>query len=450
VRNRSFAGPIVLIGLGVLFLISNVMPEITLWRILADWWPVLLIAFGVIRLIEVLAQVNRGPLPPQTSRGMGFGWVIVLVIFGLLLSIPHHVRRGNWHWGPIRAGGVELLGQDFDYPVSITTEAGPARKFVLDDVKGTVSVKGTDDSTIRVEGTKIVRAYDRGTADKANDSSQVRVTTDGDTIYLRMAEPPSTNQSQLSVSLDISIPKAMAVETRARSGDLNIESLNAPVTISSQRGEVRVNDITGNVKLDVSRSDLIRANNVKGTIDLQGDGRDIQLEDVSDQVTINGRFSGTLDFRNLAKPLHFESEQTDFRVEKLPGTINMDLRDLRASDVTGPLRFVTRSRDVHLDGFSGPIEIDLSRGDLDLKPSRNQLARVDVRTQHGNIDVALPSGTKFDLRGQTKQGEVTNDYGEGVVADTQGRAASVRSAQPNGPQISLTTDRGGITVRKLE
>ena len=62
----------------------------------------------------------------------------------------------------------------------------------------------------------------------------------------------------------------------------------------------------GNVRMDVSRSDLIRAMDVKGRIDLQGRGSDVELENIAGQVTISGSFSGSLNFKNLAKPLQFE------------------------------------------------------------------------------------------------------------------------------------------------
>ena len=36
------------------------------------------------------------------------------------------------------------------------------------------------------------------------------------------------------------------------------------------------------------RSDMIRAQGVKGTVDLQGRGNDVELENVQGQVTIDG------------------------------------------------------------------------------------------------------------------------------------------------------------------
>jgi DUF4097 and DUF4098 domain-containing protein YvlB len=446
-RNRSLAWPIVLIGLGVIFLVNNVMPELSLWNVLADWWPVLLIVFGIIRIGEVLLAYSSGRLQTGGIRPMSFGWILAIVFIGLALSIPHHFNH-DWHWA--RAGGVDIFGEEFDYPTTQVAPMGTAKRVILDNLRGNITVTGTDASEVRIEGHKIVRAYDRKAADTANEQSKVTLTTEGDALFVRSTEPSSPDQSRFSLDLEITVPKSAGIEARGRSGDLTINSIDGSVDVSSQRGEIRLQDVSGNAKLDVDRADLVRASNLKGALDIQGKGRDIQLDNINGQVTISGSFSGSLDFRNLAQPLHFESEQTDLRVDKVPGSINMDLGDLRAENLDG-FHFVTHSRDVHLEDFSGPVSIELGRGDVDLKPAHGQqMARVDVRSRNGNIDLALPPGGKFDLNATAQQGDVTNDYGDSLTTGTEGRTSTIKSTNPSGSAIVLNTERGEVSIRKLE
>ncbi len=51
-RSRSIVGPIILIALGLLFLLSNLgwIPHIG--QLLVTWWPLILIVVGVSMLIE--------------------------------------------------------------------------------------------------------------------------------------------------------------------------------------------------------------------------------------------------------------------------------------------------------------------------------------------------------------------------------------------------------------
>ena len=50
-RVRSVVGPLILILLGAVFLINNVRPDLNLFTFIANYWPFLLIAMGVLRLM---------------------------------------------------------------------------------------------------------------------------------------------------------------------------------------------------------------------------------------------------------------------------------------------------------------------------------------------------------------------------------------------------------------
>ncbi len=93
------------------------------------------------------------------------------------------------------------------------------------------------------------------------------------------------------------------MESRGRNGDLTIDDVDGAVDVSGGRGDVRLNHIGKDVRIEASRSGDIHATDLKGGFDLEGRGSDIQLESIAGPVTIKGEFSGTLEFRALAKPL---------------------------------------------------------------------------------------------------------------------------------------------------
>ena len=68
-QPRSFAGPVVLIVLGVFFLLRSLglIPWYNWGRMFAHYWPLLLILWGVVKLIEY-QQANRAGIRP---RGLG-------------------------------------------------------------------------------------------------------------------------------------------------------------------------------------------------------------------------------------------------------------------------------------------------------------------------------------------------------------------------------------------
>src|SRR5437588_12596799 len=82
-RPRSVAGPVVLIIMGVFLLLRTMgILHWSLWHVFARFWPLLLILWGVIKLIEYQQAKQEGLRP----RGIGAGGVfliICLIVFGL-------------------------------------------------------------------------------------------------------------------------------------------------------------------------------------------------------------------------------------------------------------------------------------------------------------------------------------------------------------------------------
>jgi hypothetical protein len=78
-RRGSVIGPLILIGIGGLFLLRNLWPEIPLVDIIAKYWPFVLIAWGGLRLIEILMwAIMSKPIP---RNGISGGeWMLVFLI----------------------------------------------------------------------------------------------------------------------------------------------------------------------------------------------------------------------------------------------------------------------------------------------------------------------------------------------------------------------------------
>ncbi|MGH9425124.1 MAG: LiaI-LiaF-like domain-containing protein [Terriglobia bacterium] len=56
-KTRSLAGPLILITIGTLFLIQN-LSHINVFRVFWRYWPVILIAIGISKLLEYFRGSN--------------------------------------------------------------------------------------------------------------------------------------------------------------------------------------------------------------------------------------------------------------------------------------------------------------------------------------------------------------------------------------------------------
>jgi DUF4097 and DUF4098 domain-containing protein YvlB len=220
------------------------------------------------------------------------------------------------------------------------------------------------------------------------------------------------------------------------------------VDVSSENAGVRLQDLDGSAKVETRKSDLIRCVNVKGAVDLRGHGEDVELTNITGQVTINGDYSGTVSLRNLAKPVRVIDLRTQLELQQIPGEVRLDRGSLNLQNVVGPLKLTTHATDVELDGVSKEVNMDVDKGDIELRPGHLPLGRTTIHTRSGNIELALPTSATFALNANTDRGEIDNEFGDQLREETQGHGARLQGTVGSGPDVVLTTGRGSITIRK--
>lgn len=441
-RRRSVTGPILLILLGAGFLVYNLRPDIQLFDLLAQYWPFLLIAWGSLRLLEVLVDYFRGNL--ATASGFS-GGEVVLIIF--LCFIGWGVSEAHSHGVHFRPAW-EAFGEHYDYNVEGSLPAGNAHRVVFDNNHGNLKIVGAGTADVKVTGRKTIQAVNQSEADRGNQSTPLEVLAQGDTITVRTNQDRNPTGGKISEDLEITVPSRMSVEVRGNNGDYDISEVTGSVELHADRADVRLNKIGGNSRIELQRSDLVRAADLAGNLDLQGKGSDIELENIAGQVTINGSYSGSLEFKNVAKPLHFESPNTDLRVEALPGQISMDLGELTGNNLVGPVHLVTKSKDVKIEDFTNSLELETDRGDIELQPKHVPLAKIEARSRSGQISLVLPDKAAFQLSASTDHGEAVNDFGAPIQKETDGRSSSLKGAIGQGAVIHMVTERGTVSVRK--
>lgn len=447
-KRRSVVGPLLIILIGALLLALNLRPQAPLFHLLSLHWPFVLIAWGTLRLIEVLIATARSwPLPAGLSGGE-----VVLVVFICFIGSGLYSINENGDW--IRVAlppGLEIFGEHYEYPINVEKPAGKSSIVVFENLKGNVRVKGGDTDRILISGHKSIRAFHNAEADRFDQETPLEVTSQGDRIIIGVQERYFQTHPRfrtLTLDLDVTIPRGASIEERGHSGDLEVTDVAGGANISGDTAGVRLSKIGGDVRIETRTSDLIRAADVKGNVTLDGHGTDVELQNIQGQVSISGSYSGTLELQNLAKPLHFAERQTDLSVQALPGRINMDLGQFTAKNVMGPVRLSTKSRDIKIEEFTQTLDLETDTGDIELRPVRLPLSRIDAHSRAGNTEVWLPDSAKFVLKAHTASGEAVNEFGSSIRTETDGRSAWLKGEVDGGPPVTLTTERGTVAVRK--
>jgi hypothetical protein len=430
-----------LLLIGGIFLWSNMHPETPVWDLLAQYWPFLLIGCGLLRLIEVAFTRENAP------RGSFSGGEVVLVV--LICMIGLGMWQAKQFGIRFNSRGLDIFGQEFDYPVSASAPAAGMTRVVFENSRGNIRVSGGDVQQVTVTGHKSIRSYSKTDADRTSSITPVEIIPQGDRLLIRTNEDRAPNNGLISDDLDVTVPRSVSIESRGNSGDYDVSDVQGDVELTNSRGDARLARIGGNAKLEIGRSETINVVDLKGKVDLEGRGSDINLENIAGPVTVSGSYTGTLEFKNISKPLQFEGmRNTELHVEGIPGRISMDLGSLTGEGIIGPMRFVTRSRDIKLSQFSQSLELETDRGDIQLEPGKVPLSPIEARSGSGAIELSLPDKASFQLQGTAERGEAVNDFGPPIQMDVQGRTATLKGAVGDGPAITLTANHGRVVVRK--
>lgn len=445
-KHRSLVAPALLVIVGAVFLVGNLNPELGALRLLADYWPLLLVGWGLLRLVEILLLAARSrPLPRNGVTGGEWALVILICAVGggadaARDRLPHAL---------ITTGGIEVFGEAYDYRAEASQPAEGATRLRVENQTGSVRVVGADTDRVQVQARTTVRALSESEADKANQQCPLEALVQEDQIVVRTNQERHGSGWTISTDLEITVPREFSVQAEGEDGDFDISNIARDVDLTSGEGGVRLAGIGGSARLNLRRSDIVRITGLKGGVNLEGNGRDLELEDIEGLVSVTGSYSGETRLQNMAQPLTFKSSRTELYVERLPGQLRMAPGNLTGNKLAGPVRFKDRASDVRLSDFTGALELDIERSDIELRPIETPLSRMVVRTGSGSIEITLPDGARpTAFLAETEIGEATNEYGPPLETEGGNRGAAIKSAGSGEPSIHLRTERGDVTVRK--
>jgi hypothetical protein len=447
-RRRSFAGPVVLIILGIVFLMGNL--HMLSWMRLGTWfahyWPALLIVWGVIKLIEYQQAQREGSTPPGIGAG-GIFLVVVIVVCGLIAT-----QASRFNWSGLRdeiniddEDFNNLFGESFNFDDHLEQDfpAGASLK-VLND-HGAVSIHSTEDSNkITVIVRKRIGADNQNDANKYNDETKPTLTTIGGLVTLD-TKTGAAGDHPVIADLDISLPRKAAVNIVSRRGDVTVASRANNVDIATQHGDVSVEDVTGNVKLSLEKGSG-KLEQVTGDVHVEGRLSEVSVTDVKGSAQLDGEFSESVKLARITKTVTFKSSRTDMEFSKIDGDLDLDSDDLRGQQITGPLRLTTRSKNIRLDAVSGDVRLQDNNGGVEV--NLRSLGNVQIDNRNGDIQLGVPDKAGFRVDARTRDGEVQSDFPELKVNNGDREGTASGSVGTPTAHLVINNEHGGIEIRK--
>jgi len=445
--RRSFSGPIILIGLGTVFLLGTM--GVLDWHNLGHWfahyWPVLLIISGVIKLIEYQQAQRQGTRASGISAG-GIFLIIVIIFFGLIAT-----QASRFNWGELRdhmdiddGGDFPFFGSKYNFDDQLAQSFPAGASLHITDTRGAVNIIASEDDQIRVVVHKRISAESQAEADKWNAGTKPQLTVSGSVVTLN-ANNQGAGEHWVAEDLDVTLPRKAAVVASTRYGDVSITGREGNLDITNQHGEVNTTDVNGKVSLNLDHSSA-RISQVASDVSIEGRANDVSIQDVKGAVHLEGEFMESVKLAKISQPVIFKSSRTDMDFSRLDGNLDLDSGDLQASDVVGPLRLTTRSKDIRLTGVSGDVRLRDENGSVELR--MNKLGSMQVDNRKGDIQIYLPDKAGFQVDARSRNGEVQSDFDQLKIDNSNDQATATGTVGGGGPHLVVNNEHGTIEIRK--
>ena len=444
-QRRSLAGPVVLILLGVLLLLTTmrVLHPQPLLHWFGTYWPALIILWGVIKLVEYQQAQREGTRP----QGIGAGGVVLLVfliVFGLSAT-----QASRFNWDEVRDhinlgdDDLALFGHNYSYEDQLQQDFPAGSSLRITNERGAVNVTASDDNQIHVTAHKRINADNQQEADKFNPGTKPQINASGNVITLN-ANTRGAGDRTVTTDLDVSLPRKASAVISSRRGDVSVLGREGDVEIASQHGDAAASDVTGKVSVNLNGGSA-RISNISGDVSIQGRADDISVADVKGAAQLTGEFD-SIKLGKITGVIGFKSARTDMEFSRLNGDLDMDSGDLRASDLVGPFRLLTRSKDVRLDGVDGNVRLENENGAVEIHMSK--LGNMQLSNRNSDVQIYIPDKAGFQLDAHSRGGEIESDFSTLKIENGNDQATATGTVGEGGPHVVINNEHGGIELRK--
>ena len=449
-RRGSVFGGLLLIAIGGLFLYANLHREFSPWPLIATFWPVLIIFWGLSRLVDYL--ILRGTPEAAAVTRLGAGDIIgliFLVLFGSMFSQAYN--RGWWKGGPFSIDGEEigcLFGTEYEFSDDASHALGPSPSLEIANGRGAVTVATGTGTEVRIKARKQVCAQSEEEGREMAAKMIPVLEPRGNGLEFRW-DTPTGSTGLLRAALDVELPRGVNLKLDTR-GDVKIIDHQGALEINSEHGDVELRKIDGPVDLKLRRGSA-RLTDVRGQVKMDGRGDDVDISNVTGAVSLEGEYYGPIRLAAIAGPVRFTSRRTNLEAARLEGELSLDSGELTLRGVPGDVVLQTKDKEIEIEQVSGQLRIENRNGRVVIRAPQLPTNSIQVENERGSIELYLPASSGFQLRATARKGDVESDFSglsserdrdRGPDETLSGKVGDGRAL------IHLSTTYGTIAIRR--
>jgi len=439
-RSGGLFSGLVLLSVGILLLLHN-YGHLDLHDFFVRWWPLMIIFWGAVKLYERTAGRRFG----EADGGRITGGEVLLVLgmlalLGMVVGVDYTKEKIS--------DAVEV-GEPFSEDVDVAPLKIPANARVLvHNGRGDISVRGSDDSEIRVTAKRTVHAWSESEADRVAKNIAVEIAKNGDGFEVR-PKGYDLGDSRISMDLEVSVPKNSSLTVKTDRGDVTVSGISADVNVTDLRGDVDVRGTTGDVSVEMHRGDA-KIEDTHGDVKVSGKGGEIEVDGASGSLTVDGDFYGPVRADRVLKGVRMVSAKTDLTLSALAGHLETGSGNLDIVDAPGNLALRTRDSEISVENPGGKVNIENRNASISVRFSSAPKEDVQITNSSSEIVLTLPGGASFEITADCRNCEIDSEFPGLSASRTESGDSHLSGKNGNGkgPKIALKTSYGNISLRR--
>jgi len=252
----------------------------------------------------------------------------------------------------------------------------PGSKVTVRNQRGSIRVRTWDRQEASLKAVKVAWGATSKAARRGVEETEVRTEQRPEGLYIEAVLPerwPDLDIGRVEVHLELCLPKKVDLDLSNSRGDVRVEDVEGEVSVVNDRGGIALSGIVGGVEV-------------------HGDRGPVEVRDVEGEVSIS-------------------NDRGSVRVE----------------------------------GVDGKVEVRNDRGNITVRLPEDVRHPYILRTDRNRIEVHVPSGAAVSIYAKAHRGKVVTDFPLDV--SIRGRSSIARGElNGGGPEIRLLTDRGDIHI----
>jgi hypothetical protein len=254
------------------------------------------------------------------------------------------------------------------------------------------------------------------------------------------------------IDLELSLPAGAKLELHSGSGDVAVQGAFGDTHASSDYGDLEASGIRGALVVESSSGDIHVAEVQGASVRVRTNYGDIELRQLQGSRIEAHTSSGGIEARGLrAESVRLDSDYGDIAVSGLQGDLESKTSSGAVSirEASGACLAHSDYGDVAAEGVFRGLSLSSSSGSVSGKAGAgSQLGEGwELRSDYGEVRLALPEGLSFELDASTDYGEVRARL-PGLLGGARGDESKHLhgAVGKGGPRLRLHSSSGDVEI----